>query len=113
MFAVDYLNMWPPPPGPRLQVGPGGKRRRVSPLPVGLTPLASLDLGPVVPWTLGWTDFLDWISRLDFWTFRLDPWTSGLDFWAFLASQGSLLKLFWGNSTFLDPKVHRFDGLEF
>ena len=46
--------------------------------------------------TLGWPDFLDWISRLDFWTFRLDSWTSGLDFWVLLASQDSLLRLFWG-----------------
>ena len=63
---------------------------------MGLTPLTSSGLVRVVLRSLGWTDFLNWISKLDFWTFRLDSWTSGLDFWAFLASQDSLLRLFWG-----------------
>ena len=67
-----------------------------SPLPVGLTPFASSGLICAVLRTLGWTGFLDWTSRLDFWTFRLDSWTSGLDFWAFVASQDALLRAFWG-----------------
>ena len=41
--------------------------------------------------------FHSWIfGVLDFWIFRLDAWTTGLDFCAFLASQDSLLELFWG-----------------
>ena len=63
---------------------------------MGLTPFTDSGLVPEVGWIPGCPDFLDWISRLDFWTFRLDSWTSGLDFWIFLASQDSLLKVFWG-----------------
>ena len=85
-------------PGHRrpLPWGRGGGGRRVSPLPVGLTPFTDSGLVCEVGWIPGCPDFLHWISRLDFWTFRLDSWTSGLDFQVFLASQDSLLRPFWG-----------------
>ena len=80
---------------------------------MGLTPFTDSGLRPEVGWIPGCPDFPHWISRLDFWTFRLDSWTSGLDFCALLASGLTFDAILGSNSTFLEPKEHRFDGLDF
>ena len=61
---------------------------------------------------------LDRLSGLDFQTGLLDFQTGPLDFWTGLLGLSGLPGLTFeailgSNSTFLDPKVHRFDGLDF
>ena len=62
-----------------------------------------------------------WLSRLstlDLQTGLLDFQTGLLDFWTGLLGLSGLPGVTFeaivgSNSTFLDPKVHRFDGLDF